>query len=75
MVRLKDREQEEGTAAWIFQFHYGTIKSLIFFNVQIHFSLFQFHYGTIKSLTNNGKKTLRMSFQFHYGTIKRKQKL
>ena len=53
-----------------FQFHYGTIKTLVGEELMIYLIMFQFHYGTIKTLEeyNTGRKGIQ--FQFHYGTIK-----
>ena len=56
----------------IFQFHYGTIKSLEPHIMVGHFDQFQFHYGTIKSVRAEADKAEPTLFQFHYGTIKSK---
>ena len=52
MVRLKDQARLRfHTESYIFQFHYGTIKSLGYTRGSKEFSEFQFHYGTIKRRT------------------------
>ena len=55
----------------MFQFHYGTIKSVLQRWMDRNNIAFQFHYGTIKSLTARIIRGLQRLFQFHYGTIKR----
>mgnify|MGYP001778070315 CR=1 FL=1 len=54
----------------IFQFHYGTIKSLTEKTLRPT-KLFQFHYGTIKRQMIGQAIAPVNAFQFHYGTIKR----
>ena len=50
MVRLKVTDIfTVAVMIWIFQFHYGTIKSLDSKDNLFGYSRFQFHYGTIKS--------------------------
>ena len=49
MVRLKEFIETESMGVVLFQFHYGTIKSL-YPNALVSDGVeFQFHYGTIKS--------------------------
>ena len=49
MVRLKGLRNVSGRAATLFQFHYGTIKRVLYVcQPLISTHLFQFHYGTIK---------------------------
>ena len=50
MVRLKVLQQAQIHHLSLFQFHYGTIKSLKRRTDAINYFKFQFHYGTIKSL-------------------------
>ena len=57
--------------AGVFQFHYGTIKSLRPRSIINPYTQFQFHYGTIKSVIMCIYHALPLLFQFHYGTIKR----
>ena len=50
MVRLKVNETKFASAAGTqFQFHYGTIKSVLPYEDLYIRDKFQFHYGTIKS--------------------------
>ena len=49
MVRLKERQLHVLSRNILFQFHYGTIKSVLRFSSIRFVLLFQFHYGTIKS--------------------------
>ncbi len=48
MVRLKAYAKIQQVVFLEFQFHYGTIKSVINFAPALESFLFQFHYGTIK---------------------------
>ena len=48
LVRLKGDRVKESDAIRLFQFHIGTIKSLLLQIIQILFHSFQFHIGTIK---------------------------
>ena len=49
MVRLKVTTLlPAGTVIFAFQFHYGTIKGLIYPSLLFLLEQFQFHYGTIK---------------------------
>ena len=50
MVRLKAAARMQGGCVAVFQFHYGTIKSMKNYSEKSLRNLFQFHYGTIKSL-------------------------
>ena len=76
MVRLKENfSQFELAWTSLFQFHYGTIKSLIRANISNILPRFQFHYGTIKSIDTRGYPYVEIAFQFHYGTIKSFMKL
>ena len=46
--------QGGGAAIEIFQFHYGTIRSISHSDlIQFHDKRFQFHYGTIRSDLDN----------------------
>ena len=54
----------------VFQFLYGTIKSIREFIFGGLEDAFQFLYGTIKSLDSTLDNKLVESFQFLYGTIK-----
>ena len=49
MVRLKANADIADIGARLFQFHYGTIKSLRPRSIINPYTQFQFHYGTIKS--------------------------
>ena len=53
-----------------FQFHKGTIKTLIYALTLVGGYLFQFHKGTIKTRTVAVSRTANATFQFHKGTIK-----
>ena len=70
MVRLKDVIGQPKTGSLLFQFHYGTIKSVVEYYDFFFVPLFQFHYGTIKSRNNTTLQAFQKLFQFHYGTIK-----
>ena len=48
MVRLKVLLPLYGFTIYLFQFHYGTIKSDLKLLQEKTYLLFQFHYGTIK---------------------------
>ncbi len=48
MVRLKVVPQIKYSPGKRFQFHYGTIKGLLYPRLPVNLTLFQFHYGTIK---------------------------
>ena len=50
MVRLKQNLSENFKMMFIFQFHYGTIKTAIVEKLSNEIVLFQFHYGTIKTV-------------------------
>ena len=52
-----------------FQFHKGTIKTLLDLESQMAKYVFQFHKGTIKTINDNYLPNL-CKFQFHKGTIK-----
>ena len=72
MVRLKAFESNvSGAMPYVFQFHYGTIKSKNDFYTKVSRRLFQFHYDTIKSSGSFYFVYSDTEFQFHYGTIKR----
>ena len=71
MVRLKDVAGALAYPFRLFQFHYGTIKSVASYTDPLELSLFQFHYGTIKSTETRTGSDTPLEFQFHYGTIKR----
>ena len=51
MVRLKALPLLDYITSGTFQFHYGTIKSLIIVILFPSIVQFQFHYGTIKRTT------------------------
>ena len=72
MVRLKDSPQgTEITLASVFQFQYGSIKS-VFLCLPLLLSLiFQFQYGSIKSDNADSASYFPTAFQFQYGSIKR----
>ena len=44
-----------------FQFHNGTINTLLLCSQLLYSRMFQFHNGTINTLTNTQKKQLKMS--------------
>jgi len=72
MVRLVVESAKVEAEKFIkFQFHYGTIGSVIVFNAIQIIILFQFHYGTIGSYIRITSKGSTIRFQFHYGTIGR----
>ena len=48
MVRLKGKRRRILSINQLFQFHYGTIKSLPLLQKILVVGAFQFHYGTIK---------------------------
>ena len=51
MVRLKEYNTPAAQKErYLFQFHYGTIKSSSTGSISFNSQGFQFHYGTIKSL-------------------------
>jgi len=56
--------------AVLFQFHYGSVKSLNAFAAAVINDLFQFHYGSVKSFTNSALNRNANIFQFHYGSVK-----
>ena len=72
MVRLKaGRGERVRRKTYRFQFHNGSIKSIV---ALVHFDdvvLFQFHNGSIKSHYANPHKPYSVKFQFHNGSIKR----
>ena len=55
----------------LFQFHYGTIKSLLA-SLRIRYRLADFNSTMVrlKVVLEASDKILPLSFQFHYGTIK-----
>ena len=70
MVRLKVGSENSLALFALFQFHYGSIKSLLAaWKVKIWY-LFQFHYGSIKSDFEVIEQLIDVEFQFHYGSIK-----
>ena len=70
MVRLKGRGFPPEVFHSLFQFHYGTIKSLRkYFSEQLHRS-FNSTMVRLKGTDNYGTAYF-IEFQFHYGTIKR----
>jgi len=58
------------TSGAFFQFHYGSVKSLVYFIIIIITKRFQFHYGSVKSMTGRSKVLSMYQFQFHYGSVK-----
>ena len=52
-----------------FQFHKGTIRTLLFIYCIFQFILFQFHKGTIRTIYALGL-VAALLFQFHKGTIR-----
>ena len=61
MVRLKEDNVNQLINEAIFQFLYGTIKSLVSNRAKVYPNVFQFLYGTIKSakaiITSSNSKT------------------
>ena len=71
MVRLKDTvENHSSIVIKLFQFLYGTIKSMMRKCLMSSLYIFQFLYGTIKRIKNKKFHIGRRLFQFLYGTIK-----
>ena len=71
MVRLKvENENPSFDHETVFQFQYGSIKSLEMMHEQNELNLFQFQYGSIKSNVKPWIKTSLHLFQFQYGSIK-----
>ena len=71
MVRLKACELANWFLILIFQFHYGTIKSLkpiSCFALKYHFNSTMVR---LKAHYTDSTATILTLFQFHYGTIKR----
>ena len=62
MVRLKAELNFLEPNLQVFQFHYGTIKSLVGSSLPSSTSTFQFHYGTIKSMTEEASKAAKANF-------------
>ena len=56
MVRLKARGLSDMSETELFQFHYGTIKSVQPRTSYYGNMMFQFHYGTIKSCAKQDNK-------------------
>ena len=54
---------------WLFQFHKGTIKTLVLTKRDDQ-ARFQFHKGTIKTIIIEVYACIIYKFQFHKGTIK-----
>ena len=54
----------------LFQFHKGTIKTIILQMQNNILMKFQFHKGTIKTAQQQGQDDAQQQFQFHKGTIK-----
>ena len=70
MVRLKDSTATILSFDWIFQFHYGTIKSPS--RVALAEAVPYFNSTMVRLKVVGGPKRLQeLVFQFHYGTIKR----
>ena len=53
-----------------FQFHKGTIRTLLAYLAPTSFFLFQFHKGTIRTIILNCLVSMSNIFQFHKGTIR-----
>ncbi len=70
MVRLKEDNVNQLINEAIFQFLYGTIKSLVSNRAKVYPNVFQFLYGTIKSFVFGRLQNIKAAFQFLYGTIK-----
>jgi len=71
MVRLKvkDMENIQGFQA-AFQFHYGSVKSILKSLNAPLLRKFQFHYGSVKSRLQVAFAYDEVKFQFHYGSVK-----
>ena len=54
----------------LFQFHKGTIRTLVFVYPTFRPALFQFHKGTIRTAEEETIKAKGAIFQFHKGTIR-----
>ena len=54
-----------------FQFHNGSIKSVVVIVIANRLNKFQFHNGSIKRKKWQAWITMRLPFQFHNGSIKR----
>jgi len=71
MVRLKEGKIDNfGKLVEIFQFHYGSVKSLFIVALCIRGDKFQFHYGSVKRLSVSLTFLVTREFQFHYGSVK-----
>ena len=74
MVRLKGVGLPKGSIKkLIFQFHYGTIKSMSVNLTYVEIGKFQFHYGTIKR--NNGTPCNTKSLYFNSTMVRLKEYL
>ena len=72
MVRLKDANDMVNLQVDPeFQFHNGSIKSVMIPPVIHRYATFQFHNGSIKSSFQKATVDAQTSFQFHNGSIKR----
>ena len=59
MVRLKLQGRVNKTRPFLLsQFHYGSIKTTIFYEAKCKIKKSQFHYGSIKTVGMNGLKTI-----------------
>ena len=54
----------------LFQFHKGTIRTIVLFVHLVNKRLFQFHKGTIRTYRSLYYQTYLPLFQFHKGTIR-----
>ena len=71
MVRLKGKDGTIIENNSIFQFHYGTIKSICRLKLTTTVVYFNSTMVRLKVLTTIAGSTALAGFQFHYGTIKR----
>ena len=71
-VRLKPYRSRRKARRWSFQFHKGTIKTLLLIVVGELDAKFQFHKGTIKTLTTCTKSPI---FNSYFNSIKVRLKL
>ena len=54
----------------LFQFHKGTIRTLVVHLYKLVFVIFQFHKGTIRTVDTSSFNLDDKLFQFHKGTIR-----
>ena len=70
MVQLKLSLTLQYLAIVRFQFHNGTIKTILMSVNDTYLKIFQFHNGTIKTESCTMSTSKPSAFQFHNGTIK-----